>query len=307
MSTHRTLAAVATICLVPILGTAVVAGPAAAHGALDSPVSRAAACGADGEQAANSAACQAVVAARGTGSFTDWDNVRVAGVGGRDRELIPDGRLCSGGVAAYGGLDLPRSDWPTTSVTAGSDFTFTYRETIPHKGLFRLYVTKDGYQPTERLGWDDLEAEPFLTATDPANRNRQYVVPGKLPAGKTGRHLIYTIWQNSDTPDTYYSCSDVMFTGNSGGSQPPAAESPGVDADGVAPAERPSTGSRITQSPTPQPPAPGAPAKASSSSRLSDIGSRSYVLSLSAGIVVLLAVAGAFFLKRRRPTRGRHH
>jgi chitin-binding protein len=34
---------------------------------------------------------------------------------------------------------------------------------------------------------------------------------GRLPAGRTGRHLIYTIWQNSDTPDTYYSCSDVLF------------------------------------------------------------------------------------------------
>ncbi|WP_408055733.1 hypothetical protein [Streptomyces apricus] len=23
--------------------------------------------------------------------------------------------------------------------------------------------------------------------------------------------MLYTIWQNTSTPDTYYSCSDVLF------------------------------------------------------------------------------------------------
>ena len=47
--------------------------------------------------------------------------------------------------------------------------------------------------------------------TDPPLRDGSYQMPGRLPAGLTGRHLIYTVWQSSDTPDTYYSCSDVLF------------------------------------------------------------------------------------------------
>jgi chitin-binding protein len=33
----------------------------------------------------------------------------------------------------------------------------------------------------------------------------------RLPAGKTGRHLIYVIWQRSDSPEAFYSCSDVTY------------------------------------------------------------------------------------------------
>lgn len=52
---------------------------------------------------------------------------------------------------------------------------------------------------------------------------------GRLPAGKTGRQLIYTIWQNSDTPDTYYSCSDVIFGDTAAvAAAEPAAGTPAV-------------------------------------------------------------------------------
>jgi chitin-binding protein len=38
-----------------------------------------------------------------------------------------------------------------------------------------------------------------------------YVTNVKLPAGKTGHHVIYTIWQRSDSPEAFYSCADVIF------------------------------------------------------------------------------------------------
>jgi chitin-binding protein len=210
-------AATALLLAVAPLSLAAVGAPAAAHGALTNPVSRAAACGPESARTASSAACRAAIAASGGQAFADWDNLRVANVDGRDREMIPDGKLCSGGIARYRGLDLPRADWPATKLRAGARFTFSYRETIPHQGTFRLYVTRDGYAPTRALRWSDLEAKPFLTITDPPLRDEAYVFSGALPRGKTGRHLIYTIWQNSSTPDTYYSCSDVVFTA------PPAA------------------------------------------------------------------------------------
>ncbi|WSX83280.1 lytic polysaccharide monooxygenase [Micromonospora sp. NBC_00898] len=141
--------------------------------------------------------------------------IRVARIDGRDRERIPDGELCSGGLSAYRGLDLPRADWPATTLTAGGRYTFRYRTTIPHRGTFRLYATTASYDPSRRLTWADLETRPFLTVTDPPIRAGAYQLPGRLPSGRGGRHLIYIIWQNSDTQDTYYSCSDVVFRSSS--------------------------------------------------------------------------------------------
>lgn len=205
----RSLAAMSLVVM-PLLAVVTVAGPAVAHGAPDSPISRTMACAPEGEYV-DSAACQAALAASDRQSFEDWDYVRVAGVDGRDREVIPDGEICSGGVAGFAGLDLARADWPSTEVRPGTEFTFTYRTTIPHQGGFRLYVTRDGYDPAEPLAWSDLEEEPFLDVADPELAGDAYQLPGRLPEDKTGHHVILTIWQNTDTPDTYYACSDVVF------------------------------------------------------------------------------------------------
>ncbi|MET7327164.1 lytic polysaccharide monooxygenase [Nonomuraea sp. NPDC005650] len=194
-----------------LLSVGLITAPAEAHGAPESPLSRAAACGSDSPLKTRAAACRAAVAAGGKSMTEEWDNLRVADVAGRDRQTIPDGKLCSAGIPAFKGLDLARADWPATTLKPGTRFTFRYRGTIPHSGTFRMYVTKKGYDPTKPLKWSSLEAKPFLKATDPKLTDGSYVIKGRLPSGRTGRHLIYTIWQNSDTPDTYYSCSDVVF------------------------------------------------------------------------------------------------
>jgi predicted carbohydrate-binding protein with CBM5 and CBM33 domain len=209
-----------------MLLTVVSAVPAGAHGTLERPASRTAECGTEGDQA-GSAACRAALAASGRDRMADWDNLRIANVAGRDRQVVPDGRLCSGGLDAYRGLDLAREDWPTTALKAGSTFRFAYRTTIPHQGTFRLYVTREGFDPTKPLAWSDLETAPFLTATDPPVRDGAYVMTGKLPADKQGRHLIYAVWQNSG-PDTYYSCSDVVFRGAAKPSDEPAQKQPTI-------------------------------------------------------------------------------
>ncbi|MEU1601792.1 lytic polysaccharide monooxygenase auxiliary activity family 9 protein [Micromonospora matsumotoense] len=204
MTVRRTFAALAVVAVTVLLDAA----PAAAHGAPTSPLSRSAACGPEGPHV-STPACLAAVSAGA--ALREWDNIRVYGVAGRDRERIPDGELCSGGLSAYRGLDLGRADWPATELTAGAKYTFRYRGTIPHKGTFRLYTTRSGYDPRTPLRWADLDTIPFLSVTDPPLRDGSYQIPGRLPAGLAGRHLIYTVWQNSDTPDTYYSCSDVLF------------------------------------------------------------------------------------------------
>src|SRR5690349_1644942 len=210
--TRRTVAR--TLAALVAAGCAAVAGlgpalPAAAHGAPVRPISRTAACATGGSDRAASA-CEAALAANGQ-AFGDVDNLRVPGVNGRDRAYVPDGRLCSGGLAAYRGLDLARTDWPATRLTAGSRLTVVYQAPIPHAGSFRLYLTRPGYDPAKPLRWADLDAEPFLTVADPPLAGGAYRFHGTLPADRTGRHVLYTVWQTTSTPDTYYSCSDLIL------------------------------------------------------------------------------------------------
>src|SRR5699024_4230518 len=49
------------------------------------------------------------------------------------------------------------------------------------------------------------------TVDDPTVEDGSYVLDGTLPDGKDGRHLIYAIWQRTDSPEAFYSCSDVVF------------------------------------------------------------------------------------------------
>lgn len=270
---------------------------AAAHGALENPVSRAAACGPEGGDDATSEACEAAVARSSPNALDAWDTLRVPGVGGRDREVIPDGRLCSAGLPRFRGLDLPRGDWPATSLPAGVAYDFAYRATIPHKGTFRLYVTKDGYRPTRPLTWSSLEPEPFLEVTDPKLTGGAYRMKGKLPSGKTGRHLIYTVWQNSDTPDTYYSCSDVVFatTGGAGTDDRTSGADAG-DQDGGAAA-----GDRESGAGTEAPRAVAAePRDRAEENAMSGTSATTLV---AGGAVALLLCAGAVVALARRADR----
>ncbi|GGO84365.1 lytic polysaccharide monooxygenase auxiliary activity family 9 protein [Wenjunlia tyrosinilytica] len=230
MTVHRHTAAATVTAITPLLLTAVAAGPALAHGAPTDPMSRAAACGPVGGAKAGSAACRASVAANGGRTFADWDNLRVAGVAGRDRQVIPDGKLCSAGLDAYKGLDIARADWPATTLGAGRAFTLSYRTTIPHKGSFSLYLTRDTYDPTKPLTWADLESRPFLTVADPPLTGGAYRIKARMPQARAGRHVLYTVWHNTETPDTYYSCSDIVLSG--GADENPGSTGAGTDGNG---------------------------------------------------------------------------
>jgi predicted carbohydrate-binding protein with CBM5 and CBM33 domain len=224
MTAHRT--ALAATLVTPFLLPLWAAGPAQAHGAPTDPVSRVYACSPDGGSAGTSA-CRAAIAANGA-PFTLWDNLRVADVNGRDRQTIPDGKLCSGNLPAYKGLDLTRADWPSTRLKPGATMTMKYASTIPHTGTFKLYLTKPGYDPGKPLTWSEIPDQPFAAVTDPALTNGAYRITAKLPADRTGHHVLYTIWQNTSTSDTYYSCSDVVFpAAKSGGTGTKATASTG--------------------------------------------------------------------------------
>ncbi len=227
---------VAAVALLP-------AAPALAHGAPTRPISRTAACASRGE-ATGAAACRAARKATG-GALGSFDNLRIANVNGRDKQVVPDGKLCSGGLDAYAGLDLPRTDWPSTSVTAGDTLSVRYAGTIPHKGSFRIYLTKPGYAPEAPLTWADLTGKPIAEVTDPPLRDGAYRMNVKLPGNRSGRHVLYTVWETSSTPDTYYSCSDLVIE-----AAPKAAASTRT---------APATTKAAPSSPAPEPPAQQSP------------------------------------------------
>ncbi|MFE9775473.1 lytic polysaccharide monooxygenase [Streptomyces sp. NPDC005931] len=226
----RRKAAVA-VGLVPLALTALSAAPASAHGSMGDPVSRVAQCYAEGPESPKSAACKAAVAAGGTQALYDWNGIRIGDAAGRHQELIPDGKLCSAGNEQFKGLDLPRADWPATAVKSGSH-TFKYRVTAPHRGTFKVYATKPGYDPSKPLAWGDLDlANPVATATDPAAAGGFYTFSGSLPE-RSGKHVLYAVWQRSDSPEAFYSCSDVTFGGGTGGT---GTNGGGGTAEGDAP------------------------------------------------------------------------
>ena len=196
---------------------------ASAHGSMQNPVSRVYECFLEGPEHPQTAPCQAAVAIGGTQPLYDWNEIHLLNANGQSRQLIPDGKLCSAGTDKYQAFDQPRADWPATTMPKTGPFTFQYKATAPHRGSFEFFITRDGYDPTQPLKWSDL-APSFAKFVDPPLVNGVYQMQAQLNfAGKTGRHLIYTIWQRSDSPEAFYTCSDIVFGpgGPTGSPSPP--------------------------------------------------------------------------------------
>ncbi|MEU4622765.1 lytic polysaccharide monooxygenase [Actinoplanes sp. NPDC023801] len=271
--------------------------PAMAHGAPMTPISRSAACGGNGTQR-GAAACKAALKAT-DGFLGAYDNLRLANVKD-DRARVPDGKLCSAGIDLYRGLDLARDDFPSTKVQSGQKLRISYRGTIPHQGSFRLYLTRAGYDPAKKLTWDDL-GSPLADIKDPPLTDGAYRMRVTLPK-RTGRHILYVVWETSNTPDTYYSCSDLVF--------PAAAAAPSTPA--APPATRKAAVARTTAPATPassapaQPPARAEPPATIDAEPAAAAGTGNGMVGFGhwliggAIVVALLAAAGAGVTRLRR-------
>ncbi|MER6126163.1 lytic polysaccharide monooxygenase [Streptomyces sp. NPDC001795] len=327
MSVRRAVAVLVTVGAAPLALVGPGAVSAAAHGSMGDPVSRVSQCYAEGPEHPTSAACRAAVAAGGTQALYDWNGIRIGDAGGRHRALIPDGKLCSANNDEFKGLDLPRADWPATAVHSGS-YTFKYRVTAPHKGTFTVYLTKPGYDPSKPLAWADLDlAHPVATATDPVASGGFYTFSGTLPQ-RSGKQVLYAIWQRSDSPEAFYSCSDVTFGGAGGGTTSGPAPAPSASApserqiedgagrstvghhghgdDGAGTpgaAHTSAAGAGVESTPANEPEAAGV------SGHLAETGGDGSTPYLAIGGAATLALGAAalFASVRRRPTSGGRH
>ncbi|MEV0199210.1 lytic polysaccharide monooxygenase auxiliary activity family 9 protein [Nonomuraea sp. NPDC050691] len=139
----------------------------------------------------------------------NWNGLYRMNLGGNFQAGIPNGQLCSGGHAEsgrYNSLDTAGA-WKTTDVR--TSFTLKLLDQARHGADYLLvYVSRPGFDPTRQApAWSDMQ---LLTRTAKFSPGEYYTVNLSVP-GRTGRALVYTIWQASHLDQAFLLCSDVNF------------------------------------------------------------------------------------------------
>ncbi|WP_133906540.1 lytic polysaccharide monooxygenase auxiliary activity family 9 protein [Actinophytocola oryzae] len=145
-----------------------------------------------------------------TNAMWNWNGLYREGVAGNHQAAIPDGQLCSAGRTQggrYRAMDTV-GDWK--AVNKSRNFTVdVYDQAFHGADYYRVYITKQGFNPiTQALRWSDLELVTTVGKTPPQEHTFLNVNAGS----RTGRHIVYTIWQASHLDQSYYWCSDVNFS-----------------------------------------------------------------------------------------------
>jgi chitin-binding protein len=146
-----------------------------------------------------------------TNAMWNWNGLYRENVAGNHQAAIPDGQLCSAGRTQNGRYAAMDAVGNWKAVNKPRNFSVNvYDQALHGADYYRVYITRQGFNPlTQALKWSDLELVASVGRTPPQNNT---VIP--VNAGsRTGRHIVYTIWQASHLDQSYYFCSDVNFTG----------------------------------------------------------------------------------------------
>lgn len=192
-------------------------GPASAHGSVVDPASRNYGCwqrwGNDFQNPAmaqQDPMCWQAWQAN-PNAMWNWNGLYRNGLAGNFQAAIPNGQLCSGGHAEsgrYNALDAVGA-WKTTDIR--NTFTVKLYDQASHGAdYFRVYITRQGFDPTRQaLTWNDLQ---LVKTTGRYAPSQNYSIDVST-SGRSGRAVVYTIWQASHMDQAYFICSDVNFTG----------------------------------------------------------------------------------------------
>ncbi|MBO4269797.1 lytic polysaccharide monooxygenase [Microbispora triticiradicis] len=245
-----------------LLVSPLLASPASAHGAVSDPPARQYGCytrwASDWQSprmATEDPMCYKAWQADPSAMW-NWNGLLRDGVGGAYQTAVPDGQLCSGGLTFNGRYAAMDEPGPWKTVDKPNRFTLNLLDGSSHGADFiRVYVTKQGFDPlTQRLKWSDLE---LVTETGRMPTGTTTPVEVYAP-GRTGHHIVFTLWQASHLDQSYYFCSDVNFTG--GGNPSPS------------PSPSPSASPSHSPSPSPSASPSASPSSSPSQSPSSDPG-----------------------------------
>ncbi|GAB2610719.1 lytic polysaccharide monooxygenase [Streptomyces capparidis] len=141
----------------------------------------------------------------------NWNGLLRDGVGGNHQAAVPDGQLCSAGLTQNGRYRAFDTPGPWKTVDRPNNFRLNLYDQSSHGADYiRVYVTKQGFDPTtQALRWSDLD---LVATTGRMPTGSTTPVQVNAP-GRTGHHIVYTVWQASHLDQSYYFCSDVNFTG----------------------------------------------------------------------------------------------
>ncbi|MEU4746635.1 lytic polysaccharide monooxygenase [Actinosynnema sp. NPDC023658] len=206
----------ACLALLTTLLVTLGAGTASAHGAVSDPPARHYDCylrwpnGPTQQTATEDPMCYKAWQADPSAMY-NWNGLFREGVAGNHQAAIPDGQLCSAGLTFNGRYAAFDEPGPWKAVDRPSRFTLNLRDQSSHGADYiRVYATKQGFDPTtQKLKWSDLE---LVGQTGKIPTGMTTPVEVNAP-GRTGHHMLYTVWQASHLDQSYYFCSDVNFTG----------------------------------------------------------------------------------------------
>ena len=110
--------------------------------------------------------------------------------------------------------------WPLLNVDPGQTFHVTWQYTAPHTTRgYSWFITKDGWDPKQRISRAQLEAKPFAddfytqvpyySHSSELKAKVEHEV--KLPVGKKGHHVIVLLWIVANTGNAFYQAFDVDF------------------------------------------------------------------------------------------------
>jgi chitin-binding protein len=228
------ISAVIGVLLAAVAFVGLPSGPAFAHGNVISPASRNYGCFLrwgdrfqDPAMATEDPMCYQAWQAD-PNAMWNWNGLYREQVAGNHQGVIPDGQLCSAGHTQngrYNAMDTV-GDWKASPV--GNSFTVQLFDQALHGADYVwVYVSAPGFDPrTQALKWSDLTKVAEVGKTPaaqwiPVDGGVRIDLPVAL-SGRTGRAMVYTIWQASHMDQSYYFCSDIDFGGGSTATTPPA-------------------------------------------------------------------------------------
>jgi len=198
-----------------LIGTGVItSAPANAHGYVEGPLSRSAAC-----NVGLNADCGSIV----------YEPQSLEAPKGFPNSGPADGQIASAGGLFGGVLDQQGADrWYKNEVTTGP-LLMDWKYTAPHStDKWHYYMTKQGWDPNSPLTRDDLVLiEEVQHDGSKAITNPDHTIV--IPQDRSGYHIILAVWDIADTVNAFYNVIDVNVVGEGIPDQDPPSVPMGLD------------------------------------------------------------------------------